>query len=301
MGLALRIATEDEKRERDRLTYAAWGERLTIEQYLAREQYLRCHAWAQEAMETWLLCAGEGIVCSCESLQMPSRIGGQQGTSWGIASVFTEEAHRGHRYASQLVGDVATRLLARPGAQAVVLYSEVGAPIYERAGFAVAPTVDWIVQAEAARPPTGLMLDDELAIATASIDGDGAFSITPSAVQLDWHLARERYYATTRNRRAPARHRLRYGAGTVMVMADLKHGELLGLAAELPDDETAEILLRAVGDLAWQLGLARAKLWAVDGVECPGFVAAQENESSLAMIRSAAPVAWRRIARGAWV
>ena len=81
MDPSLRLATEEEKRARDRVTYAAWGEGLSLRQYLDREQQLRAHAWARDAMETWLLCDRETIVCSCESLRMPSWCGWRERTA----------------------------------------------------------------------------------------------------------------------------------------------------------------------------------------------------------------------------
>jgi hypothetical protein len=171
--------------------------------------------------------------------------------------------------------------------------------VYERAGFVVQPTLEWFVP-PAAASVAGLMQDDELELPTrAAADADD-FVIVPSALQLDWHLARERYYATARNRRAPSRHRLRLADSFVIVAADLKNGVLLGLMADVTS-ETVAPLLAAMGDLAWQLGLEGAKLWAPDGVDAPDFVTVRANESSLCMIRSARPVAWRRISRGAWV
>ena len=48
--MELVLANADAKRARDRLTYAAWGERAHAEQYLIREERLCAHPWARETM-----------------------------------------------------------------------------------------------------------------------------------------------------------------------------------------------------------------------------------------------------------
>ena len=299
--MLLRGATEEERQSRDVLTFATWGAVLSLPEYLERERVLRAHPWAAVAMETWLLCDGATIVCSCESFGMTSRIGDQPGTSWGIASVFTEPFHRGHRHASLLVDQVAARLLDRePTSQAVVLYSEVGAAIYERAGFFAVPTFEWRVPAAPSARVEGLILDDVLEAGAWPELGQDQIAIWPSPTQLDWHLCRERFFAAKRNRRAPGRHRLRLGEDFVLVAADLKHGELLGLLAHVSPD-TVESLMRAVGDLAWQLGLSGVRLWEPEGASVPSFVERNESDASLPMLRARQPLAWRGPAKGIWV
>lgn len=302
MPVTVRAASDAEKRARDEVTYAAWGERLTLAQYVAREARLREHPWATRGMETWLLCDGETIVSSCESFAMDSRVGDIAGTSYGIASVFTEEVFRGKRYATELVDRVSGALLARERSHAVVLYSDVGAPIYERAGFVYPPRLEWWVDAAAHAPPDGLQLDDAIAVRRVPPTTESEVVIVPSSAQLDWHHARERYYAEARNRRAPGRHRLVYGEDQVIVAADLKNGELLVLSVEW-SAVTVATLLRAAADLAWQLGLAGVRLWAPDDVAPPAFVATKPLASSLPMIRSVASRAlvWRDVQRGVWV
>lgn len=302
MALTVRVASDAEKRARDEVTYAAWGERLTLAQYLAREARLRAHPWAKAGMETWLLCDGETTVSSCESFSMDSRAGDTRGASYGIASVFTEEKFRGKRYATELVDRVSGALLAREGSHAVVLYSDVGAPIYERAGFVYTPRLEWWIAAAGHAPIDGLRLDDVIAVHRVPPPTATQLVIVPSPAQLDWHHARERYYAEARNRRAPARHRLVYGEDQVIVAADLKNGELLVLSAEW-SAATVEVLLRGAADLAWQLGLAGVRLWAPDAIAPPAFVATKPLESSLPMIRSAPSCAfvWCDVQRGVWV
>ena len=144
MELAL-VADEREKRARDRLTYSAWGERLTVDDFVEREARLRAHPWARAAMATWFLRGDRGaVLSSCETFRMESRLrraGGavEHGVTFAVASVFTEPSLRGRRLASTMMEQLGRRLAeSEPGADAphaIILYSDVGPAMYQRAGY----------------------------------------------------------------------------------------------------------------------------------------------------------------------
>ena len=117
-----------QKEARDRLAFQAWGQRLTPQQFLAREERLRGHPFAREAMRTWLLCGADGrILSSCESFQTPCRAGGHWGEAYEIASVFTEESLRGRGHAVRMLSCWWRGSASSPGTPlAVTLYSDVG-------------------------------------------------------------------------------------------------------------------------------------------------------------------------------
>ena len=52
--MELVIATDEDKRQRDHLGHSAWGGKLSIDQWVLRDERLRAHAWARRAMTTWL-------------------------------------------------------------------------------------------------------------------------------------------------------------------------------------------------------------------------------------------------------
>ena len=85
MALALRLATDAEKIQRDHVTFPEWGTRLTLDQYLERERVLREHPFSR-GMRTWLLVDGGDVLGSCETFDNVSRVGSAAGTSWSIAS-----------------------------------------------------------------------------------------------------------------------------------------------------------------------------------------------------------------------
>src|SRR5262249_23044174 len=145
---------EAQKRARDRFTFASWGTRLTVEQFCAREQRLRQHRWPQAAMRTWLLCGDDGeVLCSCETFRMRSFHRGEDGWTQAVASVLTEPALRRSGYASTLIAYL-MRELTQQGVDlhASILFSDVGASLYQRAGFEAVPAGDWVFPVESGPP-----------------------------------------------------------------------------------------------------------------------------------------------------
>eukprot|EP00899_Mesostigma_viride_P015473 jgi/Mesvir1/23927/Mv10702-RA.2 len=119
-----------------------WGKTLTLEQYLEREDRLASHPWSQKALTSWVLTGSDGeLLSQLETYRMEATCPGHdRTTAFGIASVFTEEKHRGKGYASKLVGLLLEQLRQESGdAVAVVLYSDVGPGLYAKAGGFIAP------------------------------------------------------------------------------------------------------------------------------------------------------------------
>jgi predicted GNAT family acetyltransferase len=136
-SMRLTIASLDEQRQRDAQTHDAWGEKLTPAQFIAREERLRTHAWPRAALTTWFLRDDDGaLLASCETYHMRSFLDGARGDSFGIASVFTEPALRQRGHATRLMDLVTARVRQDwPAAHAMLLFSDVGAAIYERSGY----------------------------------------------------------------------------------------------------------------------------------------------------------------------
>ena len=143
-------ATPTEKRARDELAHAAWGDRLTIAEFIEREERLRATPFARASMKTWLLVEGgdprRRPLASLETFMVPCRHGMRAGRAFEVASVFTEPALRGRGHASRLLRLVAEACVRSPGALAMTLYSDVGARLYERCGYVARPAFDWIVR-----------------------------------------------------------------------------------------------------------------------------------------------------------
>jgi GNAT superfamily N-acetyltransferase len=270
----LTLATDPQKIERDRLTHDPWGKGLTLEGYITREERLRLHPWAREGMQSLLLVDDRGaILCSCEALRMESFFQGdvdeagapRRRSSYGIASVFTEPALRGKGHATRMMSLVLDHLRSQdPGAHASVLFSDVGAPIYERAGYVARPAVDRVFEPEDGDPSEGVILlrDGDVGPALSLMPRPRAeLLIWPSAAQIDWHLERERVYSALLNRARPEGCGARAGGSSILWASGFKSNELCVLLLHAESPEELHRLLRSARRAAGRAGLARVVHW----------------------------------------
>ena len=129
-------------------TYPAWGQSLTLEQYIARESLLGNHLFSQPK-HTYILVRKNApentleIFASCESFLRPALVArsstdAQHDTSiaveeilvTSIASVFTPEKYRRHGYAAFLMKEVRRLSESLQHASASTLYSDIGDQFY---------------------------------------------------------------------------------------------------------------------------------------------------------------------------
>lgn len=298
---ALREATEAEKRARDLVTFAEWGTRLSLDQYLAREVALRAHPWAAAGMQTWLWADGPTVLCSCETFQNDSSVGPADGNSFSIASVFTEAALRGRGHASRLMAALVARFQTR--AQGLVLFSDVGAPIYEKSGFRAVPEAfDWVFPPRADAPPAR-WLDAPLPPPPRRPAPDGVLVLHPTAAQLDWHHARSRLYAGFLGRAPLAHYGARAAQGTAWWTAQFKSDELLVLVLDAPDAGAAAPLIHAAQHAAHRAGLPRVRVWETFSLaSIPGGQRRpREGELPMAVPLGARFHAWTNVERAFWV
>lgn len=164
--------------------------------------------FARDAMRTSIAEVEGAVVASCETFRMRSRADGVAGESHGIASVYVEPHLRGRGFASTMTALVVAKVGSAPGSQALILFSEVGATLYERAGFVARPTREGSWPAEAGDPGDGPdVLHGPAAVARAldRIPVPAApFVVWPTADPLAWHGTRERGYAETLARPRPS-------------------------------------------------------------------------------------------------
>jgi hypothetical protein len=302
----LELATEEEKIERDRLSHAAWGDRLTVDQYVAREARLRAHPFCR-GMETWLLRDDTGsVLASCESFATPAAAGARSGVAYAIASVFTAAQLRGRGHAGAMMRKLVTRLAERPDALATVLYSDVGTAIYERAGYVAVPAHDRVLSPDETQSDADPIEESVLARALPPAPG-GRFVTWPSADQLDWHLERERIYADALRRSRPPCAGARRGEAVAFWAADFKGNKLVILLLSGTDETDVLAVLRAARRAAAHAGLTSIHLWEDASTEgLPAHVGERRpREGSIPMIRpfheSFGPEDWRIVPRGIWV
>jgi GNAT superfamily N-acetyltransferase len=266
------LATEAQKAERDRVTHAAWGSPLTVEQFHGRELRLRAHPWCREGMNTWLWLAEDGsVLASCESFHNDSHLRGPDGRtlpgdSFSIASVFTEAPLRGHGHATRMM-DAVTAELERmsPRGHAAVLFSDVGAPLYRRSGYEEVPAWDWHLAPAGDLP--GRQVDSPLhehdvaAALERMRRPEVPFFLWPGAPQVDWHLERERVYAELLHRPRPEACGAVVGDSTVLWAMMARYGELVVLLLDARTPLDGESLLAEARRVAHRTGLSRVVLW----------------------------------------
>lgn len=310
----LRPATDEEKRQRDVLTHSAWGRALTLEGFLQRESRLRAHAWAKEAMTTWVLVGARGeVLSSCETFRVASTLnldgGARAGDTSAIASVFTEARLRGRGYASRMMQLLSDELRRRPNAQAAILFSDVGPDLYGRAGFIARPAEDRIFPPAAGDPAAevdALVTDDALST-VFPLQGVGRFRVQASPAQLDWHLERERIYAELLGRCRPSACGARADRGLALWTANFKEDELVLLVFQASSPVEADALMCAARRTASAAQLSHVRLWepTLPFAWPMGEGKRQPRDGSLPMLlpleRGVRPEDWRDVPRALWV
>lgn len=116
-------------------THALWGEGQAFEAYRTRTQQLMGTAWGQQHYRFIRGLDPEGrMVTCCKLYRLPLFLDGRRVPSVGFGAVFTPKAERRRGYAAELIRRVMADEAAR-GTQLAMLYSDIGAPFYERLGF----------------------------------------------------------------------------------------------------------------------------------------------------------------------
>lgn len=268
MSHGLLLANEHQKQARDLVTHAAWGGRLTVAQYRGREDRLRAHPWARDAMQTWLWCDGATVLASCESFQMPSFLRGAHlihGHTYGIASVYTEPELRGRGFAGALMSALVAEFRKDPGSQASLLFSDVRPELYARSGYVERPAAEWQLNAIGGAPARGVdslfSESDVISELAQTQPPSDSFVVWPSHSQLDWHFERERIYAELLARPRLTAWGARVGNSRLFWVGDLKNDRVVVLLHQLNSIDEANTLLLAARHVAFAAGLTKVVIW----------------------------------------
>jgi len=270
IGVELVPATEDQRTARDRVTYLAWGSGLDVDQYCERERVLREHPWSRSALSSWLLCDDSGLVLSsCETYRMLSVTRSEdeplKGNCHAVASVFTEPRLRGRGHASVMMRLLIDKLKASDRhAQASILFSDVGASLYERSGFVATAAWDWLFPAvdHASAPETAALDDRAAAEFLEKIPWpQAAFFVWPTPAQVDWAIERERFYARRFGNHSPAHRGALHTDGVALWAVDFNKRELLISQLRAGSSAALAALVQAAQQTAAAESLAKVRLW----------------------------------------
>lgn len=259
-GFLLGEATASERLSRDRLTCEAWGAGLTRAQYLARERFLRQTTHGATARHTWVLRLPTGtVVASCETYRLPLS---PTGAVEVIASVFVDRPLRGAGMASKLI-DAVVANRREAGLDALVLFSEVGTGLYEKAGFKPlpAPTRRWFA-APSGHPAVSPLGRDELeTLLDQRARLRTGIDLNVFEPLVHWHLARADFYADALDRPAAGCLGATDGHVTALWCPDHKNRKLRVLEVSGPEGMTLEFVMRTASAEAQRLGLDSVELW----------------------------------------
>ena len=325
MKTILDQANPEEQLQRDGVTYEGWGQKLSLTQYLRRESVLRAHVWPQDqSVRMWLLKSERGeVLSSCETYPLVP------GQVLGVGSVFTEVKWRGRGFATQLLQEL-TRWVGSKEApfehqasDAVILFSEVGERIYERAGFQGVDSHEWVFDLDETpnNPPffeTSLKVEPlsshaDLRARSSGLHVDESlFWIAPSDQHLMWHALRERIYAECLGRSQSTVIGARCADSFLIWSVDHKANALRVLDSSCTDGATQRALLIHAMDQARRAQVQGIRLWDCESQRAH-FCHEQwgaplrrvRREDSIAMIHFTSPrlsqKKWINIQRGLWI
>jgi hypothetical protein len=264
-------------------------------------------------MHTWLWTAPKhGILSSCESYRMVSNFKGRPGHVYGIASVFTEQKHRGQGYAQRLLEKLLEHLPTLDAqAQAAILFSEIGEGLYSKLGFSKVVCEDWVWDAKS-QPLENKdieLLDESQAYLALPVKPEGALQILPTPNQIDWQFERERIYSLQLAKVRPPLHGARSKGGRIIWRAQYRTEELGILTFEAGSVEEAQALIEYARAVAFRAGLKTVRWWKTPlGFDWspPDEVRVEPREDrDLPMIRplhkDVFPEDWQTVYRALWV
>lgn len=299
--MQVRLAGNDEKRARDPLTHAAWGAKLDVDEYVAREARLRAHPWPTAGMRTWLLVDGDVVFASLETFLGRAFVDGNEAAVELVASVYTAPEHRKRGHATRLMDGVVARLEDEGRAVAVVLYSDVGDAQYARSGFRVVRSEEWTLPAGGEAPAVDRSFDESAVPSLDLVPIRTGVVVAPTGEQLDWHVERERIYRDRLEKPALPARGCEVGSARVVWAAEWKTERLLVLAAT--PGEGLGRALRAAQAVAARVGLREVVCWTADALSPFVDVPARPRDGSLTMVRplGPGPETVDFVLRGGWV
>lgn len=119
-------------------TYPIWGEGLSRSAYGAWNRGQMATEWGRKHLRRMALINGGTLLASAKRYDFHAMVGGRPVPVLGIGAVFTPETQRGRGHARALIDLMIADAVSRQCAFAL-LFSEIGAEYYERAGFRVMP------------------------------------------------------------------------------------------------------------------------------------------------------------------
>src|SRR5262249_27239438 len=122
-------------------TYPHWHDGLSRAAYGRWFTAQLATPWGRTHLTRWALVDDDRVLGSAKLYSFDATLDGRGVRLAGIGAVFTLPEYRGRGVARELMTQLMHRA-ARDGADAALLFSEIGPSYYERLGFATIPTTD---------------------------------------------------------------------------------------------------------------------------------------------------------------
>ena len=143
--LELREASPAQHHQTHLNSFSAWGTGLTLNQYIAREQFLMQYPYAKLRLHVWVLVPKSDpmtldILAACETYSRPCVVVDNNQiilnqTSHTVATVFTPVSKRNRGYASIMMEKLFHLLGSKEEVIATTLYSDIGPKYYCKLGW----------------------------------------------------------------------------------------------------------------------------------------------------------------------
>lgn len=181
-------------------TYPIWNEGLSLDGYRRWNDIQMRAPWGKDHLWRVALIDGDQILASAKWYDLRCELKGAGVRVLGIGAVFTPERHRGKGHARELMRQMMAAA-DREGYAAALLFSEIGAPYYEREGFSVIPrdTVTLDVVFPRQGPPATLVRegDDGDLKYLAELRSPAAFTQPPTADLIKFNIVKRRVRAAS--------------------------------------------------------------------------------------------------------
>jgi len=131
-------------------TYPVWNEGLTREAYGRWNRAQMETVWGRAHLRRLAWIDGGTVLSSAKRYDFDALIDGHPAAVVGIGAVFTPAERRGRGHAATLLDAICDDAIAR-GCTHALLFSEIGAPFYERHGFVVMPDIETTMEVRPTR------------------------------------------------------------------------------------------------------------------------------------------------------
>jgi GNAT superfamily N-acetyltransferase len=143
-------------------TFPLWGDGLSRRAYGQWNQAQEQTEWGRGHLRRLALMDGHRLLASAKRYDLTLRLDGRERPTLGIGAVFTPAANRGRGYARAVIAALESEA-RRDGAEASLLFSEIGSSFYESLGYRRVPVsmADLVVDVRPGAPAVVVRTGDD--------------------------------------------------------------------------------------------------------------------------------------------